>query len=56
MLSIIGGFDHGLLTCNTERKHRQQLKIVKVNPTISSFFSGIQAIITKLKLRTKRKE
>ena len=56
MLSIIGGIDHGLLSRNMDRSDSLQLKMVKVNPTISSFFSGIQAIITELELRTSREE
>ena len=56
MLSIIGGIDHGLLSRNMDHSDRLQLKMVKVNPTISSFFSGIQAIITELELRILREE
>lgn len=56
MLSIIGGFDHGLLPLNPEREDGLRLKIVRVNPSMSSFLSGIQAIITELGLRTERNE
>ena len=55
MLSIIGGFDHGLISLVPEREDRLRLKIVRVNPSISSFFSGIQAIITELKLLHRKK-
>ena len=56
MLSIIGGLEHGLLARNVESSDRLQLRMVKVDRPISSFFSGIQAIITELELRTERKE
>lgn len=56
MLSIIGGFDHGLISLVPARENRLRLKIERVNPRISSLFSGIQAIITELELRTGRNE
>ncbi|MCJ1342701.1 hypothetical protein MMC31_000889 [Peltigera leucophlebia] len=56
MLSMIGGSQHGVIPLNPGREDGLQLKIVKVNPTISSFFSGIGAIITELELRTERNE
>ena len=56
MLSIIGGFDHGLISLVPAREDRLRLKIVRVNPKLSSFFSGIQAIITELEIRTERNE
>ncbi|MCJ1348446.1 hypothetical protein MMC31_006678, partial [Peltigera leucophlebia] len=56
MLSISGGFDHGLISLVPEREDRLRLKIVRVKPKISSFLSGIQAIITELELRTERNE
>ena len=56
MLSIISGAFHGLLNGWEEREDRQTLKMVKVNRPVSSFFSGIQAIIRELQLRTERNE
>ena len=56
MLSINGGFGHRLLPLNPEREYGLRSKIVRVNPSFSSFLSGIQAIITELGLRTERKE
>lgn len=56
MLSIIGGSSHGIIPFNSEREAGPRLKFVRVNPLVSSFFSGIQAIITELELRTERNE
>lgn len=56
MLSIIGGRENGIINPNPYREDRVRLKIVRVKPTISSFLSGIQAIITELELRTERNE
>lgn len=55
-LSIIGGFEYGFIPFNPEREDGPRLKIVRVNPSISSFFSGIEAIITELELRTEMEE
>lgn len=56
MLSIIGGSRHGVIPQNPESQDGLRLKIVKVDPTVSSFLSGIGAIITELELRTARNE
>lgn len=56
MLSMIGGTEHGYMRLSLDRGDGPQLKIVKVNPLISSFFSGIGAIITELELRIERNE
>lgn len=56
MLSIIGGTAHGVIPSNPTREDRPRLKIVRVDLTISSFFSGIEAIITQLELRTEGNE
>lgn len=45
-----------LVIGNVDRSDGLQLKMVKVDRPISSFFSGIQAIITELELRTERNE
>lgn len=55
-LSIIDGSNFGFIPFNPEREDGLRLKIVRVNPRISSFFSGIEAIITELELRTERNE
>lgn len=56
MLSIIGGTAHGVIPSNPTREDRPRLKIVRVDLVISSFFSGIEAIITQLELRTEGNE
>lgn len=53
-LSVIGGSQYGLIPFNPERRDGPRLKIVRVNPGVSSFFSGIEAIINELELRTQR--
>lgn len=55
-LSVIGGSQYGLIPFNPERRDGPRLKIVRVNPRVSSFFSGIEAIINELELRTQRNE
>ena len=52
MLSIIGGETFGVLRRDT-RINGVQLSFVKVNERISSFLSGLQAIITELERRTE---
>lgn len=56
MLSLIGGSRHGFIPLNPERGDGARLKIVKAYPVVSSFLSGIGAIITELQLRTERNE
>lgn len=56
MLSMIGGTEHGYMRLSLYRGDGPQLKIVKVNPLISSFLSGIEAIITELEFRIERNE
>lgn len=56
MLSLIGGSRHGVIPLNSERGDGARLKIVKTNPVVSSFLSGIGAIITELELRSERNE
>lgn len=56
MLSLIGGSQHGIIPLNSERGDGARLKIVKTNPVVSSFLSGVGAIITELELRTERNE
>lgn len=55
-LSAIGGSQYGLIPFNPQRRDGPRLKIVRVNPRVSSFFSGIEAIINELELRTQRNE
>ncbi|MCJ1349262.1 hypothetical protein MMC31_007498 [Peltigera leucophlebia] len=52
MLSIVGGERFGVLRRDT-RQNGVQLSFVKVNERISSFLSGLQAIITELERRTE---
>lgn len=47
---------HGVIPLNSERGDGARLKIVKTNPVVSSFLSGIGAIITELELRSERNE
>lgn len=56
MLSMIGGTKHGYMRLSLDRGDGPQQKIVKVNPIISSLFSGIEAIITELEFRIERNE
>lgn len=56
MLSMIGGPRLGIMPQQIERGGWPQLKIVRVEPLVSSFFSGIEAIINELELRTERNE
>ena len=56
MLSMIGGTEHGYMRLSLDRGDGPQLKIAKVNPLISSFFSGVEAIITELEFRIERNE
>lgn len=52
MLSIVGGERFGVLRRDT-RSNSVQLSFVKVNERISSFLSGLQAIITELERRSE---
>lgn len=56
MLSLIGGSQHGVMPFNYDRGDGARLKIVRIYPVVSSFLSGIGAIITDLELRTERNE
>lgn len=56
MLSLIGGSRHGVIPLNSERGDGARLTIVRIYPVVSSFLSGIGAIITELELRTERDE
>ena len=56
MLSMIGGPRLGIMPQQIERGSWPQLKIVKVKPLVSSFLSGIGAIINELELRIERNE
>lgn len=51
MLSIIGGAGFGVLHRQAERPNGVQLVFVKVNERVSSFLSGLQAIISELERR-----
>lgn len=53
MLSIIGGSEFGVVRRESQRRLGVQLTIVKVNKKVSSFLSGLQAIITELERRTQ---
>lgn len=56
MLSMIGGPRLGIMPQQIERGGWPHLKIVRVKPLVSSFFSGIEAIINELELRIERNE
>lgn len=56
MLSLLGGFQRGIIPYNPDRGGGARLKIVKVSTVVSSFLSGIGAIITDLELRTGSNE
>lgn len=53
MLSIVGGSTFGVVRRESERRIGVQLTIVKVNRKVSSFLSGLLAIITELERRTQ---
>lgn len=53
MLSIVGGRQYGVVRREMQRPYGVQLSIVKVNKRVSSFLSGLQAIITELERRTR---
>lgn len=55
MLSIIGGSKFGMVCQESQHRHgvQVQLIIVKVNKKVSSFLSGLQAIITELECRSQ---
>lgn len=56
MLLMIGGPRLGIMPQQIERGGWPQLKVVRVKPLVSSFFSGIEAIINELELRIERDE